>query len=511
MSKKEKTKKKSRNPRARRVSKAAKAGLTGRKRGTSWSPPKPKIRVVGIGGGGGSIIAELAGILTQVDFVAANTDKQALAALPSKVKKFQFGEDLTAGLGAGMNPKAGERAAKEAREQIKGIFSDKDFCILVACLGGGTGSGAGPVFAEISRELRNVNLGIFTLPFEFEGEQRIKIAERSLARFKQTLNALMVVSNEKIFQVISQETALGGAFSAINKLLAKGLQGLIETILKSSLINIDFADLKTILRYQKLTKKRKKPKMGALAYLHSAELSGADRAQRALSDALCHPLQDYNIQGAERILFNISGNKELKMAEVEEISASISDFNKKAKIIFGLSHVPELKDKLRITILTTKEEEAQPREKKRLNKTNLSNGSKKTSQESKPKPKPKPKATPVRGFKDGKETQGKQSSSGAKSDKQARAARPDKAVEPGQEQKEQIKQEKSLAKESVSSSERDDGLGEQREKIRRNALQLKKEAEEMEKDIIRQEEIWDTPAFLRKKNNEAKQGSPAPQ
>src|SRR3989344_591106 len=301
--------------------------------------PRTRIRIIGVGGGGGNIVSEIAKLVGRIDFVGANTDVQALKTLSKNVKRFSFGEDLTHGLGCGMDAQKGEEAARMEKERIKSMMQGQDICILVASLGGGTGSGAVPVFAEVSRELKNLTLGIFCMPFSFEGEKRRQIAERALERVKPILNSYVLIPNENIFRMIDAKTSLKESLSVVNKLLAETLKGFIETLSLPGLINIDFADVRTLLEGR-----------GRLAYLHSATGAGPAKAQAALKEVLVNPLGNYGIAGADRIMFNITGDKDLKMQDVSEIAKSIGSGNPRAKIIFGISFQPEFKDKARISI-----------------------------------------------------------------------------------------------------------------------------------------------------------------
>ena len=207
---------------------------------------KTKVRVIGIGGGGGTIVSEIISRMKKADFVVANTDAKALR-LIKKAKRFQFGVNVTKGLGTGMNVEIGEEAALEDKEKIEKLFDGQDVCIVVSSLGGGAGSGASPIFAKLSKNTKCLTYGIFTMPFEFEGSKKMEIAKESLDKIRPHLNAFSVIPNERIFKIIDKGTPLKDALSAINERLAKNLGGLIEMIYLPGLINIDFADLRTIL------------------------------------------------------------------------------------------------------------------------------------------------------------------------------------------------------------------------------------------------------------------------
>ena len=300
---------------------------------------KTKIRVIGIGGGGSSIVGEIARSIGKVDFVCANTDVQAQKNLPKNTRAFIFGQEITRGLGCGMDPVLGETAAKAEKDRIKKLMEGQDICILIASLGGGAGSGAISVFAEAAKEAKCLTLCLLTMPFSFEGQKRKEIADAALAKIIPLVNVYSVIPNENIFRIIDQKTPLRSAFSAINKRLAETLGGFIDTLALPGLINIDFADLKTLLDGR-----------GKLAYLNSVLMQGEPKAQLALKEVLNNPLYDYGITGADRMVFNVTGDKAMKMQEVADISKKISSFNTKARIIFGVSFQSEYKDKLRIAL-----------------------------------------------------------------------------------------------------------------------------------------------------------------
>ena len=418
---------------------------------------RTKIRVIGIGGGAGSIISEIACRIKKADFVVANTDLRALKTV-KKVKKFQFGQGLTGGLGTGMNPELGETAALQEKDKIKKIFEGQDLCIIIACLGGGTGSGATSVFAKLSKSAGCLTYGIFTLPFEFEGEKKMEIAKDGLEKTRPHLNAFSVIPNERIFQIIDKNTPLRDALSAINERLVKNLEGLIEMIYLPGLINIDFADLKTILFGR-----------GRLAYLNTLEIGEPDKEETA-KKIISSPLYPYTIRGARGILYNMAGGRDLQLSRVSQISKIISELvNKNAKIIFGINQSLKQEDKLKITLLAIgcvlkddlikivkKIHPVKSRKARIPLKAKLFN---RVEKKKKIRRRKKPKLRPP------------------KFSKKILAGKP----------KPKIKEEK---KEVVIS----DG------KIRRNALQLKKVIEEEEKEIIEREKAWETPAILRRKD-----------
>jgi len=304
---------------------------------------KTKIRIIGIGGGGSSIVSEIAQRIAsfgkkKISFVVANTDLQALKKTSLKALRLRFGQEITFGLGTGMNPELGKIAAQKEKEKITKILEGQDLLILVACLGGGVGSGATPFFAKISKRLGSLTYGIFTLPFKFEGEKKMEIAKDSLRKLRPHLNSMTIIPNERIFKIIDKKTPLTNALSMINKNLAKSLEGLIEMIYQPGLINIDFADLKTILEEK-----------GKVTYLNTIEVEGPNRVQEAVKKLISNPLYPYTISGARGILFNISGESNLKLSEVNQISRAIWELVRgEAKIIFGISESKKQKDKIKI-------------------------------------------------------------------------------------------------------------------------------------------------------------------
>lgn len=440
---------------------------------------KTKIRVIGIGGGAGNIVSEIAPRIKKATFVVANTDIQALKTTSQKVIQFPFGQSFTRGLGTGMNPELGEMAAKSEKEKIKKLLSGQDLLIMVACLGGGVSSGAAPVFAKISRDLGNLTYGIFTLPFKFEGEKKMAIAKASLEKLKPKLNILSVIPNERIFQTIDRNTPLKSAFSAINKILTESLEGLIETISQPGLINIDFADLRTILQGQ-----------GRLAFLNTAKILRKERGE-AIKKVFNCPLYSYTIRGAKNLLFNIVGAKGLSLAEVYQISKSIFEMaNPEAKVIFGISQNKKYQDEIKVTLLATGcGTKIFPRKikKGRLRKKPVQ----KSSQLEIPSPlvksrllKSKPKTKVAKKIK----LRPKKVKLKTKKKPKIKAR---KKIKP------KPKPKKVKVKITVSQPEaKEASLPE--EKVRRNALQIKKEAEEAEKELLKEEEKWEAPAFLRK-------------
>jgi cell division protein FtsZ len=302
---------------------------------------RARIKVVGIGGGGGSIVSEIGRSLNKATFVIADTDIRALKKRPG-IKYFWFGDEFTHGLGTGVNVDLAKQAAESVREKIGDIFRDQDIVIFVASLGGGLGSGATQIFAEEAKKFGGITLGIFTLPFKFEGKNKSRVALSALKTLKQSLNVSLTIPNEKIFRIIDESTPITNAFSVVNKSLIESLESLIDLIYSPGIINIDFADLRTILRGT-----------GNSAFLNTIEESGKNRAEKICERVFINPLLQTGGFEVKKILFNIAGSENLSMFEVEKVSSHISKAHSDAKIIFGISKNLKLKNKIKTTILMT--------------------------------------------------------------------------------------------------------------------------------------------------------------
>lgn len=281
----------------------------------------PRVKIIGIGGGGGLIVSEIAQRVEKVSFVAVDTDSRALRELPRKIKRFQF--------------------AVDAERGIKNLFEETDFCILVACLGGGAGSDILPMLADASRRRRVITFGVFVLPFEFEGEKKMELARAALAMAKSNISASVVVSNQKLFNIINKSTPFKEAFSIVNKRITEDLKGLVEMIDSSGLISINFADLKMALTGR-----------GKLAFLNSVEAEVSQSIQGTARKVVFNRLSPYLAYKAKKILFNITGGENLNINEINQVGSIISNLvNPQAKIIFGITQNKKYKDKIKITLL----------------------------------------------------------------------------------------------------------------------------------------------------------------
>jgi cell division protein FtsZ len=323
-----------------------------------------KIKIIGVGGGGGNIIAELLKKLKdfsaqKVEFIALNTDNQALKSLPKALKTISFGNKLTRGLGTGRDVEVGEKAAKEDLEKLKTLFSDdKDLYIIISSLGGGTGTGATPILTKIAEEMGLNTLGIFTTPFSFEGKKKMDMSIKALEKIKDNLNAFMVLPNEKIFSLTKEEVSFSDSLNLLNDKLAESLEGLLRTIYSPGLINIDWADIRTILEGK-----------GKIAYLNFTKGKSNQTAEDISKVLLKNPILEYKFENADNVMFNIEASKDLSLQLLSQISEKIGELAPSAKIIFGLSQNPKLKNEIRVTLLATSSEvEKKPRSKKAVKK-----------------------------------------------------------------------------------------------------------------------------------------------
>jgi cell division protein FtsZ len=310
-----------------------------------------KIKVLGIGGGGGNAINSMIedGQIQGVDFIAINTDAQALLANKAPVK-LQIGENLTHGLGSGADPEIGRQAAEESREKINEVVLDADMIFLTCGMGGGTGTGGSPVIAEIAKESDALTVAVVTKPFAFEGTRRMVVAEDGIEQLRSGVDTLIVIPNQRLLDIVDRKVTLIEAFKLADSVLNQGVQGISNLITVPGLINLDFADVKTIM-----------DKAGS-ALLGIGTGVGENRAQTAARAAVSSPLLDISIEGAKGILFNIVGGKDLTMSEVDEAAKIISGAaDADANIIFGATIDEDLVDQLKITVIATGFDETRAR------------------------------------------------------------------------------------------------------------------------------------------------------
>ena len=302
-----------------------------------------KIKVIGVGGGGGNAINTMINCrLEGVDFIAANTDLQALESNSAQIK-IPLGHRLTKGLGAGANPDIGKNAAMEDRDRIAEVLDGADMVFVTAGMGGGTGTGAAPVIAEVARELGILTVGVVTKPFGFEGKKRRRQAEEGIQALARAVDTLITIPNERLLSVAGQKTTMLDAFRKADEVLLNAVQGISDLITIPGLINVDFADVKTIMS-----------DMGR-ALMGTGRASGERRAVEAAQQAISSPLlEDVSITGATGILINITGGPDLTLFEVNEASTLIQEAaHEDANIIFGSVIDPNLSDEVRITVIAT--------------------------------------------------------------------------------------------------------------------------------------------------------------
>jgi len=301
-----------------------------------------KIKVIGIGGSGGNAVSRMAKCKVQgVELIALNCDVQDLNKTKAD-KKIQIGEKITKGLGAGMNPVMGRRAAEESRDIIKKALDNTDIVFIVCGLGGGTGSGAAPVVAEIAKDLGALTIGAVTLPFSFEGAKRKNIADISQRRLKERVDTIFVIPNDKLFDQINEQTSCVSAFWLCDEILRQAVQGISDLIVRPGIINVDFADVKAIMKDSGF----------ALFGVGSAE--GENKIENAANSAVNSSFLDFSIKGATKILFNITGGKNLSLAEVQEAAKIITKNSSAKRIIFGAIQDNKLKpDQVKITLIAS--------------------------------------------------------------------------------------------------------------------------------------------------------------
>jgi cell division protein FtsZ len=301
------------------------------------------IKVLGIGGGGGNAVAHMvrAGI-DGVDFICANTDAQALKG--AKVKTgLQIGCNITKGLGAGANPEVGRQAAMEDRDRIQEVIEGADMLFITAGLGGGTGTGAAPVVAQLAKEMGILTVAVVTKPFSMEGGKRMRIAEQGIAELGRFVDSLITIPNEKLLSVLGPTTTLLDAFKAANEVLQGAVQGIAELITRPGLINVDFADVRTVMS-----------EMG-MAMMGSGVASGQDRARIAAEAAVSSPLlEDINLSGANGILVNVTAGVDLAIGEFQEVGDTVKQFaSDDATVVIGTVIDPNMNDEIRVTVVAT--------------------------------------------------------------------------------------------------------------------------------------------------------------
>ncbi len=311
-----------------------------------------RIKVVGVGGSGGNVIARMKEVgLRGVELVAINTDAQALHQSGAE-EKIHIGKNLTKGLGAGMNPEVGRQAAEENRDEIQDVLKDADMIFIACGMGGGTGTGASPVVAEVAKESGALTVAVVTKPFSFEGMQRSMIAEEGLEQLKDRVDALVVIPNDRLLQIIDKKISLINAFKIVDDVLRQGVQGISDLITIPGVVNVDFADVKAIMQDT------------GPALMGIGRASGENRASEAARQAINSPLLEMSIEGAKGVLFNVTGGDDLSMLEINEAANTITEtIDPNAKVIFGaVSSIADndlKKGEIKITVIATGFEDAE--------------------------------------------------------------------------------------------------------------------------------------------------------
>jgi cell division protein FtsZ len=300
------------------------------------------IKVIGVGGGGTNAVNRMIEAKIQgVEFIAINTDGQALNRSNADIR-LRIGDSLTKGLGAGANPEIGEQAALESKEEIIGILQGADMVFITAGMGGGTGTGAAPVIARLARELGSLTVGVVTKPFSFEGRVRMSQAERGLAALKDSVDTLITIPNERLLQIVDKKTSIVEAFQKADDILRQAVQGISDLITITGLINVDFADVKTIMS------------QAGSALMGIGTAKGESRAAEAAKLAIQSPLLETSIEGCRGILLNITGSSNLSLLEVKEAADIVTEeSDPEANIIFGAVIDEALGDEIRVTVIAT--------------------------------------------------------------------------------------------------------------------------------------------------------------
>lgn len=306
-------------------------------------PDSAEIKVIGIGGGGGNAVRHMIERDVQgVEFICANTDAQALKDVPGSTL-LQLGNGLTKGLGAGADPEVGRQAAMEDRDRIADVLEGSDMVFVTAGMGGGTGTGGAPIIADVARDMGILTVAVVTRPFAFEGRKRMAIAEEGIKQLKDRVDSLITVPNEKLLAVLGKTTTLLDAFRAANDVLLGAVQGIADLIIRPGMINVDFADVRTVMS-----------EMG-MAMMGSGQASGEDRALVAAQAAVHSPLlEDIDLQGARGILVNITAGPDLALGEFSDVGDTVEEFAAdSATVVVGTVIDPDMKDDVRVTVVAT--------------------------------------------------------------------------------------------------------------------------------------------------------------
>ena len=309
---------------------------------TSFVPTPAKIRVIGLGGGGSNAITRMVREEIQgVEFIAMNTDSQALAITEAPIR-IQLGEKLTKGLGVGGDHAMGQKAAEESRDELKDLVSGTDMVFITCGMGGGTGTGAAPIIAELAKQGGALTIAIVTRPFTFEGTHRYQVADEGITRLLGKVDTLIIIPNDRLLDLCDAQTNVDSAFKLADDVLRHGVQAISEVITVPGLINLDFADIKAVM------------KDAGPAWMSIGIGSGKSRAVDAAKEALASPLLDVSIDGSKGVLFNIVGGSSLTLFEVNEAAEVIKEaVDPEANIIFGVAHDPNMEKEVKITLIAT--------------------------------------------------------------------------------------------------------------------------------------------------------------
>lgn len=306
-------------------------------------PQNAVIKVIGVGGGGGNAVKHMeSGDLEGVEFVCANTDAQALSSMSSQTV-IQLGNTLTKGLGAGANPEVGRQAAMEDRDRIAELLQGADMVFITAGMGGGTGTGAAPIVAEVAKSMGILTVAVVTKPFPFEGRKRMSIAIEGIKELRESVDSLIIIPNEKLMQVLGRNCSLLNAFQSANDVLKGAVQGISDLITRPGMINVDFADVRTVMS-----------EMG-MAMMGTGGARGEDRAAEAAEKAIKSPLLDnVDLRGASGILVNITAGMDLSLGEFTEVGNQIEEYaSENATIVIGTVIEPEMSDEIKVTVVAT--------------------------------------------------------------------------------------------------------------------------------------------------------------
>ena len=300
------------------------------------------IKVIGVGGAGNNAVNRMIDMgIKGVDFIAVNTDRQALQTSKASTK-IQIGEKITRGLGAGANPDIGAQSAEESKSEIAEVLRGADMVFVTAGMGGGTGTGAAPIVASTAKEMGILTIGVVTKPFTFEGKKRLSQAERGIESLKGKVDTLVVIPNDKLLQIIDRKTSIIEAFKMADDILRQGVQGISDLIAIPGLVNLDFADVKTIMLNQ------------GMAHMGVGKASGENRAEDAAKEAIQSPLLETSIEGAKGVIINITGGEDLGLHEVNTAAELVQrSVDPEANIIFGTVTDPNMSDEIQITVIAT--------------------------------------------------------------------------------------------------------------------------------------------------------------